>query len=178
MHFFSGFNTQKFLLHELVLFHLDPLHFRVFPTIVKALEDFEERYAFSWVVVDGQIVGWLWMAPGEMACHHLAMAACVFRFFLSNFCMLLFYWIVVHILLLKLWVNYHSKNQLDDVLVTFICILVWTSVLTRICCYIVNVLLHHNHRGGIWVGSLCTDIYLLFLLCDSSLSCGGHCNTR
>lgn len=47
--FFSGFNTHKSLLHELILFHLDPLHFRVFPTIVKALEDFKERYAFSWV---------------------------------------------------------------------------------------------------------------------------------
>lgn len=34
--------------------------------------------------------GWLWMVPGEMACHHMAMAACVIRFFLSNFSLLLF----------------------------------------------------------------------------------------
>lgn len=30
------------------------------------------------------------MVPGEMACHHMAMAACVIRFFLSNFSLLLF----------------------------------------------------------------------------------------
>lgn len=72
----------------------------------------------SWLGTDElSSVGMVWMTPGQLLCHYLAMAACVFLFSIASS----FWFLCVEYLTLKLWNNSLSVFLFYGWLVTLIC---------------------------------------------------------